>query len=76
MKKTLLVPDSAPGLPPAPVLAPALTVDTEKLLAAVNASIAALEKDAAILPPLLGFALNSLRGAATVLTGHNLSVKK
>lgn len=87
MKKILLIADAAPGLPPGsktaapPVPASAqlgagLTCDTTKLLADVKAGIAALEKDAAILPPLLGFALTNLRGAANTIAGHNASVAK
>jgi hypothetical protein len=38
--------------------------------------VARLEKDAAALPPLLGFALTNLRGAVNSVAGHNGGVKK
>jgi hypothetical protein len=83
MKNILLIADAAPGLPPGgnstatPATAPAaLTVDTTKLLADLKANVTALEKDAAVLSPLLGFALTGLRGAVNAIEGHNKKTAK
>jgi hypothetical protein len=83
----LLISDAAPGLPPVakpattplaatPPPAPVLTCDPAQIAANLQTDIAALEKDAAQLPPLLGFALNSLRGALSSVNGHLAAVKK
>jgi hypothetical protein len=49
---------------------PALTCDPVAIATNVKTHVAALEKDAAALTPLLGFALTSLRGALSALNGH------
>ena len=69
MKKILLVPDAAAGLPPVAVTQ-SLTCDPLAIATDIKAHIGALEKDAAALTPLLGFALTSLRGALSALEGH------
>ena len=75
MKKYIA--DAPAGLPaqaPDPA-APALTCDPAAIAERLATDIAALEKDAAALPPLLGFALNSLRGGLNSIKGHLAAAK-
>jgi len=55
---------------------PELTCDPQSIADHLKTDIAALEKDAGALPPLLGFALNSMRGALNTINGHLGAVKK
>jgi hypothetical protein len=59
--------NTSPVPAPAP---PALTCDPVTIATDIKTHIAALEKDAAALTPLLGFALTSLRGALSAIEGH------
>ena len=47
-----------------------LTCDPAALAAGIKTNIAALEADAAVLTPLLGYALTNLRGAHNAVEGH------
>lgn len=55
---------------PVPAATPALTHNPSAIAGQLKENIGAMSKDAAILPPLLGYALTNLRGALNAIEGH------